>query len=1058
MRLARNRAHGPTLFLKGERVNDMTTRGAGAGRDALAGRPLEPAQSRNQPPEGGLDYLQGAALRRRVASGQLRGLPSIGPRAVSRPNLELNAAISHAESAIGRAAKIFDMLSDPYVTRKPFLDASESWVPRQLENMKRFDFVTQHGAEYVNQAGKPRTDHIHTAGVALSGDAVRALSAARTHFIGVPRVTILGTNENPREHEERFARYADADVFVLPEGGPHAAQQFLEVVRQLRAGMADEQSADRLPKELVVTNYGFYRPLLLGLFGLPPGDAAPGNAPVREYYRQALEKIVGTTHDGSPRARVVFADSLKQVPVSRAPGDATKAKNAQPGALPSAESAGEKIIVSHPFFGSAQQHKLAHWEGAFGKEVTQLLSLIQTDLPLGEPSERYHAYEANSGGRSPALDGRSGKAESFYRTIYHALTGEHPTVTREEFLARLKGLGIDADRGDKLTFITDDRGIECPDWHLIGPYFPAHMLEKFFEEVEDKVGGHDPKLQSMPGAETTWFFNKFGGVHAAIELIDEAYDAYEKANPGVRLKRRIRSVCAATLVQVDLGRDAQSAREAKPVVRNFSGSTTYALRRPPEHVDQNDSFSWCVPEDEVGIDNRSVEERIELGIDGRYVEDLPWMKVKAAMVASGVQFVDTGDRPLVHDYRIHTFGDEKATIFGQQLQRTMRAEAKSLLLQTPALIKSSEPPELASSAALSAAQAFFDPHEIEWRMYGNDALVLAHTTDDVLDLSKAAYAYFSAHVAKHEHPDRKRMLVLLNGGDPKLEILRRQSRVVYGNGLAEKPSLLSSVYTDGAHALARVRKHWEEYRRVPASRIDPFDLFDPEAELMEGRAERPPLGAFFSSAKSVNDELLRGSEAIGRFMAENGFDMGYGAGSKAMMLHAAKTFVDTVRSRDADQRLLGVSTPMVIKLENEDGRLPSWLHIGHIASDIVMRMKQIVTPADFGFVDKGGDGTLQELAFVAAVNAAVQKAEETGVEIGAADLLMRKRTFVLLNAPMSRGQKLYDPFIEFYAPSDARPDERYEAGREVLRGLGIHEVTSRAGEGLEEDVADILGL
>lgn len=1032
----------------------MTARGAGAGRRESIGPRADTASRGPHSHGGGLHRPQGEALRRHMRSGPLSGLSAVEPRIVSRPTLNVEAAVSRADHAIERAAHVFEMLCDPYVSRKPLLDASESWVILQLENMKRANFVTQHGAEYVNQDGKPNTDHIHTASIALSGDAVQAARAARNHMSGVPRVTILGTNETLREHEEQFERYASADVFVLPEGGPRAPQQFLEVVRYLRDGMADGQPADRLPKDLIVANYGFYRPLFMGLFGLPPDDVAPSEAPVREYYRQALETMIGTTPDGTPRARVIFADGVERVPVSRAPVDAMKAKIVKTDEVPSKEPATEEILVSHPFFGSAQQHKLDHWEKAFGDQVTQLLALIQTDLPLGEPSEQYHAYEENSGGRSPRLDGRSGKAESFYRTIRQALIGAHPTVSREELLKRLKGLGVDAERGDKLTFITDDRGIECPDWHLIGPYFPAEMLEKFFEEVEYQVGGHDPNLQAMPGTETTWFFNKFGGVSAALELIDKAYDAYEEANPGVRLKRRIRSVCAATLVQLDLGRDAQGAREAKPVVRNFSGSTMYALRRPPEHVDPNDSFSWCVPEDEVGLDNRSVEERIELGIDGAYTEELPWMKVKAAMEDSGVRFVDTGERPRVPDYRIHAFGDEKAGLFGQELQRKMRAQAKVLPL-APALIKAAEPPAMASVAALTAAQSLFDPHDIERRMYENDALVFASTTDSVLDRSILAYAYFSAHVAKHEHADRKRMLVLLNGGDRGLEILRRQSRMVYGNGLAEKPSLLSSVYTDGQHALTRVQKHWERYRRVPASPVNPFDPFDPVAKLKEGRTQRPPLAAFFSSAKSVNDELLRESQAIGRFVAELGFDMGYGAGSKAMMLHAAKTFVDTVKAKGADQRLLGVSTPMVVKLENQDGKLPTWLDIAHLTPDIVTRMKKIVTPADFGFVDKGGDGTLQELAFVAAVNAAVQQAGEQNVSD---DPLMRKRPFVLLNAPMGGGQKLFDPFIEFYAPSDARPDERLEAGREVLAGLGIHEVTSKAGEGLEEDVAEILGV
>ena len=38
------------------------------------------------------------------------------------------------------------------------------------------------------------------------------------------------------------------------------------------------------------------------------------------------------------------------------------------------------------------------------------------------------------------------------------------------------------------------------------------------------------------------------------------------------------------------------------------------------------------------------------------------------------------------------------------------------------------------------------------------------------------------------------------------------------------------------------------------------------------------------------------------------------------------------------------------------------------------------------------------------------------------------------------------------------PDEGVKAGRDVLGGLGIHEVASGQGEGIEEDLADIMGL
>jgi len=380
-------------------MSDITDAGGGLGPDQdsiphmLPGTPEDSSNARRK---AHTDET-GAAPRRRVRNGQLDDLHSLRARAPRDDALNVTAAVRNANVSIERAAEIFDMLVDGYRSDKPLLRSTDSWVVAQLEHMKQLNFVTQHGREYVNRIGKPATDEIHTPSIALSGDAVRAARTAQQHFGNDPRVAVLGFGENPREHEQRLARYDAADVFVLPEGDPRAPQQFIDAIRYLAAGATDGQPAERRPKQIVVTNYGFYRPLLIGLFGLPPSGV-----PVREYYRQALEKTIGTANDGSLRAKVVLAERLEQIPVSRGRVDAAQDGR---GSSSSMCRAVKKIVVSYPFFGSAQQHKLDHWIMALGNEVSQFRTLTETDLALGDPPERYRAYEANSGGRSPELDG-----------------------------------------------------------------------------------------------------------------------------------------------------------------------------------------------------------------------------------------------------------------------------------------------------------------------------------------------------------------------------------------------------------------------------------------------------------------------------------------------------------------------------------------------------------------------------------------------------------------------------------------------------------------------------
>jgi len=938
--------------------------------------------------------------------------------------------------------EIFDTLTNPHVTSKPSLDASTSWVVSLLENMKQRNFIMQHGREYVDQSklNKPSTDHIHTPSIAPSGDAVRAARVAQRYFRNEQGVvTILGMGEIPREHHQRYARYDDADLFVLPEGGPRAAQQFIEVLHYLADGRTDEQPDARRPKRLIVANQGFYEPLLMGLFGRPPAGVS-----VREYYRQALETYIGTAPDGLPRASVDLIDRLDENATSDDRVDVSKNEIV---ITSSAQGEDDEIVIDQLFFGSAQLHKLNHWVDAFGNEF-DLQSLMETRLGFGDPREPYHAYEANSGGMSPKLDGVGGKGESFARTLKNALSDEG---VRDALLQRLDQLGFK--RGRPLRFFTDDRGIECPDWHLIEQYVPQELKDKIAAEVQRRVGGQDTRVQAAPGSETTWWANTAGGMSALLEHLNRAYDEYDRTHD-VPLERRIRSVCVTTMVELDVGEDASSARNAVPVVHSYAGSTMYALREPdldnPE-ADPEDSFWWFVPETDIGTDTRSVGERIAAGEAGDYEQDLPWMKVIDAMKASGLRFVDRDPTDRVVDYRLWAFGHANARSTGREWQKRIR-DSVNRSPRSPAALKLRDTFDARSTGSSASPRPLFDPHEIERQMATNDALAFVSTPvggdNEALERAKLAYAYFSGKVAVHEHPDLRNLLLVVNGSDPGMAVLRRQSAVLYRNGLGENPLHLTHVYHDDEQGLALVRQHWQRYRRGPAPLPSSLDMFDVRGALNEGRDEQRRAAAYFCSARSVAIDLARGATTIGRLLADNKFDMSYGGGSKGMMGLASEAFADRVKSIGGDARLVGISTPMVLNLETDRGELPSYIDVGHIAPDIVVRMKQILAPVDSVIVDRGGDGTFQEFAIAVGLKAAD-------------DPLMRDKPIIVINTPMERGfdregnkrlVRLYDPFIEFFGtPGSAHA---LEEGREVLERLGVRVVDND----LEEELSAALGI
>lgn len=993
--------------------------------------------------EGGWVYPPGAALRRRIAANEISGLRPAPARIVKRAELDVSSAVRNAQAEIDRVVRIFDTLNDPHISRKPSLDRSSRWVVAQLEEMKAHNLVVQHGREYVDQSAlnKPSTRHIRTPSIAPSGDAVRKASAAQRHFCNEQGVvTVLGMGENPRAHEQRYARYDDTDIFVLPEGGPRAVQQFVEALRYLASGKVDRQPAAKRPKRLILANYRFYRPLLIGLFGLPPRGA-----PVREYYRQALEALIGTAADGSPRASVELADRLDEVATSAETDDVVTGKS--DSAFIALDAANETIIVQL-LFGSAQVHKKNHWIDAFGNEF-DLQSLMETELAFGEPSEPYHAYEANAGGKSPNLDGTGGKAESFARTLQNALADE---TLREPLLQRLAQLGYKRDH--PLRFFTDDRGLECPDWHLIKEYVPEELRDKIFAEVEFRVGGQDTRVQAAPGTETTWWANTAGGMSALLEHLSRAYDEYEKAT-GARLERRIRTVCVATMVELDVGEDAQSARKATPKVQTFSGSTMYALREPnweenPE-ADPEDTYWWFVPQSDIGADNRSVGERILLGERGDYERDLPWMKIKDAMTASGLRLVNRDPTERVRDYRLIVFGDDAAKKTGEGWEDEIRVSAARVLGGTPKL-ESRETEDTSSSAD---RYSLFDPHEIE-RLMKSDALAFMRTPvgghNVVLERAKLAYAYFSAKVAVHEHPDRRNLLLLVNGQDPGLQLLRRQSAVLYRNGLGENPLHLTHVYRDDEEGLALMRRHWQRHRRVPSTSTSRLDDFDVRAALDKGRDEKRRASAravaYFCSARSVAIDVAAGARSIGYLLAKNDVDMAYGGGLKGMMGVASDSFHKTVKRIGGDARLVGISTPMVLNFETDSGKLPDYIDIGNIAPDIVVRMRQILASADSVIVDRGGDGTFQEAAIAIALKAA-------------GDPLMRDKPIIFINTPMERGidrngnkrpVQLFNPFIEFFGTLGS--PNALEEGRQVLASLGVHIIEND----IEKELPAALGI
>ncbi|SHJ85464.1 LOG family protein [Paraburkholderia terricola] len=946
-----------------------------------------------------------------------------------------DAGVSHAhddhairnaqtEGRIRRAKDMLRILVDESSNDKPVTGPGDEWLVDLLARMKTGNFITQNAHEYVHRAcvGAGRTDRIHTGWSELSGDTAAAALDVKRRFAD-RQVVVSGFRGRKPDDPRRLDQFDAADAIVLTRGDFHAPYQFIEAIDYLRSARA-AASAVGQPREraLVVADFGFYRPLLRGMFG-----AAPRGVDEKDHYRKALDSTLRQgQRPGVPHAAttVQIVDSLDDVArtgalTRRGPTalGATPATPALP-ALPASDTATRN--VAQLFVGTTKQLKIEHWRSGFGSATLRISSLIELIDDLGEPEERHGSYVANVRGLRPdAGVENSGKAESFVRVIRRVLDGEHPTISREALLQRLASFGVDAERGDRLHFIADDRGLEFPDWPLLEPYFPAHIKEEALAEVERRVGGQDPAIQAVPGVETTWWINTAGGTTQLLEHFMQAYERRAAAT-GERLEPSVVSVCVASLVDMDLSTGAAD-------VRNFSGATTFEFRRPPAGaVNAADSEAWFVPAAAINPESRSVQELMDRSHEGAYTASLPWVKAIDAMRADGVTFENTARRSRVPDYRVSLIGQPGSTR-GAAWQERIRALAPANATRPDPAGEHAQPVVIGQASAARA----FDPYAIGQRVQHADAVVFDAVPGTLGAQATVLYEYFSALVLTSLHPDYKNVRVLVNEGDPHLAILQELVRTQHLYGLSENPLTLSRRYDEESQATAELERHWAQYERIEVPQdgaAAPPNQFDVRRELDAGRAARRPAVVVLASGKAVEPSLVAETTSVARWIAGRGDDAIYGGGAKGLMGEFYQHYQRHAASSRTGGKVAGISTTMVIGKETTTSELPAALDVGHVSPDIITRMHQLFE-ADMAVFLAGGVGTAEEIGFALALKAA-------GVQP------MRDKPMILVNSLMPDGKRLCDGYLEYFGAGDPALDRqrRIEAGASRLKALNVHVV------------------
>jgi predicted Rossmann-fold nucleotide-binding protein len=946
-----------------------------------------------------------------------------------------------ASACIDRPERIFRQLTGE---GKGEVALHEAWVQEQIAHMKAAAHVTQNPLEYL-LAPDHDSHAIVTRFHALSGDtasqAGRIVRQARE--AGVPDVMVLGSRGRQLDLPGRSGLFDHARFLVLPQGDFHAVSQFLQALRYLGSGRLADLPPEQRYKSIVIEDFAFYRPLLEGLFG-PCEAAAPGvdeEEAARLYYQAALSRLVAaqagdeagfcTVHllEGSQRTIPVCVERNESIVGCEQREGLSAAIGPAPAAIDGEQLRfSTRINVSNLFIGTTKEPKLLDWCGGFANDGVDIRFLMELINDLGDPAEMHHTYIANSRGLPD--ESNSGKAESFARTIRSVLRGEHRSITRAAFVERLQRFGIDPAKHDDLYFLVDDRGVEFEHWPLLEPYLSPELRAEVQAEVDRRVGGQDTRFQPVPGVETTWWLNKAGGPRNLMEEFVRAYEKYEEAT-GIRLERKVTSVCVATLVRVDLERD-------EVAMHDFAGSTTFGLRRPAPGAYADDTEGWYVPDPGVNPDGMSVRELIDETATGKFAPYLPWVKTIEGMRAAGFTFENPRQKQLVPDYAVCVIGAGRDAE-GVAWQREITTHAEQTLGPekcSPASVVSFETGHAATPPSA------FDPYEIGRQVLQHDAFVFDRVpagATGMADMAKLMYEFFSVLVDKNIHPDKKDIKVLVNQDDPRLSILRRIVALQHEHGLSYDPGQLLQTYGTGDDVPALLKTHWADYERaglsVEGHPSDPANCFSVRDELNAGRSQPRPSVVVLASGKSVAMGVVDETIAVAQKIAGANHDALFGGGTKGLMGEFYLHYLRSVAELQNGGRLAGISTTIVLGKETTSGRLPESLDVAHVTTDIITRMRALFE-ADVSVFLAGGIGTAEEIGFALAMKLA-------------GDPRVKDQPMVLVNSLMPGGGRLCDGYMEYFGYEDGEPLSgdveadrlaRRERGRQRLEDIGFYVV------------------
>ncbi len=669
---------------------------------------------------------------------------------------------------------------------------------------------------------------------------------------------------------------------------------------------------------------------------------------------------------------------------------------------------------------------MANARGTVADDLALHTKFARYPWAFARMSRRAHLQAAQS--ENPV---NSGKAQSFVETIQQVLRGQHRDLSRDAFLRRLKSQGVDVTRGDKLFFMSDDRGFEVPEWDKIEPYFDEKTKQAALALIPEKVGGQDTKLQAVPGVESTWWINTAGGVEQLMKHFADAFDAYEQVT-GEKLSRKSTSVVAASLVGMDLA-------TGKAQVRNFTGASTYEIRRPEQGKRADTTECWFVP-----MENNPGGYSIQQFMDGEpgvpdFEALLPWVKAGRAMEAAGLVFHNARGKERVDDYRIDFVG-EADVARGQALQQQVDDYVAQGLRTTPNKGGSAQKKSAAERALLTPYRdmfvgSSFDPYDILERVDRSDAIVFDSAPSSKVGQAKLFYDYFSALVFKSLHPDYAGMQVLVNANDPQLKILGDLVDVQHTYGLSQELVTMAKPYRNQQDAMRLLQRHWNGYERVRLSdgAAQAEGKFDLDGALARERESAPPSVVVLASGKAEQPGLVGEAKAVAEWIAQSGFDARTGGGAKGLMGAVTKHFKAANRDLGIDGRIAGVSTDMVIGKETAKNELPKDLDVPYVTRDIVSRMA-LLFGADMGVFLAGGIGTAQEIGFAIALKAAGHP-------------LTKDKPMVLINSLMPDGRRLADGYMEFFGAADkslTTRAERIAKGRQILGDMGVHVIEAGA--------------